>query len=600
MRRGRPKHAQAEPVSVAKPAGNDPFAALDSKDYKARVAAVDELSQKFPSLDEFSLLHDQSTNYQFTSSGKAAPVAPKAGEDKLKQRVTQALADEAFAAPQLVQSAPASGLSTSPPKVNPRLPQHQLPPRSVPDPEYKPSSMISTGVQTSPSPLPSPKPIDVSQRPIWRVPSKSPHDLSSRTLDTAPEPGFSELPPRPEPSSRRHFFERNRTKSQVALNVPKASTSSRPSLDGQRPSVDKLDSLEKSRSASANRSSNNYVDSNLTYLRDAESSPSGKRHSSSRSRPSSSHADNSDQRISSGSNFRRSMESSSDERSNSKKSSISIRRRSSGNKSKRSSIPSISLSGTKNLIAGRFGDAFRRFESDRPNEVEHLNTPLSPITASSDHHTDDESSFQNGAASNVLLEDEAALSPEVRRELERQRLSAEERRVAAAQAEYRSRLGSNSGKTGNKASTIQNRVRNLLDGGDSSGKEHKKTAEGYGRFTDGPIPPPKGNIISKKPLPASPVKPAFDKPLPAIKAIAQSQAPQRTGPKIAPKPVSLRTGTPPVLSPTKDSMPSFPAGARAGGQSEDWEADFAKRFPSLSGIEMVEREIEARGPVRDV
>ena len=32
---------------------------------------------------------------------------------------------------------------------------------------------------------------------------------------------------------------------------------------------------------------------------------------------------------------------------------------------------------------------------------------------------------------------------------------------------------------------------------------------------------------------------------------------------------------------------------------DDWQADFSKRYPSLSGIEMVEREIAATGGGRD-
>lgn len=42
------------------------------------------------------------------------------------------------------------------------------------------------------------------------------------------------------------------------------------------------------------------------------------------------------------------------------------RRKSSGagNRNKRSSMPSMSLSGTKTLLAGRFGDAFKRFENN--------------------------------------------------------------------------------------------------------------------------------------------------------------------------------------------------------------------------------------------
>src|SRR5208282_4659573 len=62
------------------------------------------------------------------------------------------------------------------------------------------------------------------------------------------------------------------------------------------------------------------------------------------------------------------------------------RRTSSGNKqAKRSSLPS--LSGTKNLLAGKFGDAFKRFESNtsapRTPSLEDLDRQeLTPIAGS--------------------------------------------------------------------------------------------------------------------------------------------------------------------------------------------------------------------------
>src|SRR5207248_3582370 len=68
------------------------------------------------------------------------------------------------------------------------------------------------------------------------------------------------------------------------------------------------------------------------------------------------------------------------------------RRSSGGSKHvKRSSLPSISLSNTKNLLAGKFGDAFRRFEANtgaQPSQEPLVNAEynekpaLSPITGS--------------------------------------------------------------------------------------------------------------------------------------------------------------------------------------------------------------------------
>src|ERR1700709_4354 len=72
MRRGRPKASgQTDPIPVPKTASTDPFAALDSKEQAIRAAAADDLSSKFPSLDEFSILHDRGTKFQFGEGGQS-------------------------------------------------------------------------------------------------------------------------------------------------------------------------------------------------------------------------------------------------------------------------------------------------------------------------------------------------------------------------------------------------------------------------------------------------------------------------------------------------------------------------------------------------
>jgi len=72
---------------------SDPFAALDSK---SPPGPVDEISSRFPSLDEFSLLHDGG-KFDFD---KASAAKPKTSPTKpIAQRVTEKLADDAFASP---------------------------------------------------------------------------------------------------------------------------------------------------------------------------------------------------------------------------------------------------------------------------------------------------------------------------------------------------------------------------------------------------------------------------------------------------------------------------------------------------------------------
>ena len=167
---------------------------------------------------------------------------------------------------------------------------------------------------------------------------------------------------------------------------------------------------------------------------------------------------------------------------------------------KRSSMPSISLSGTKQLLAGRFGEAFRRFETNTSNSGRDRSpspgrdTILTPIAGSeaTDGRSDD---------GRVFEETEEA-PPEVRRELERIRLEKEEKRVADAAAAYKQRLSETGGRggggvaerraggDGSRAASIQNKVQALL--GENGKSSPTKTAAGYGCFTD--LPEQSGSI----------------------------------------------------------------------------------------------------------
>ena len=169
---------------------------------------------------------------------------------------------------------------------------------------------------------------------------------------------------------------------------------------------------------------------------------------------------------------------------------------------KRSSLGSLS-SGTKNIFAGKFGDAFKRFEGNTgspgpartPSPLKQLERQdlLTPIAGSeaTDGRSDD----------GEVLEEVDDMSPEQRREIERRRLSMEEKRVAAAAAEYRQRVAqrntSGMGAPPGPASTalpksiggvsravsIQNRVQNLLNDAQTS-TSVTRSAEGYGHYAD--------------------------------------------------------------------------------------------------------------------
>ncbi|KAI5301431.1 hypothetical protein KEM56_001729, partial [Ascosphaera pollenicola] len=190
---------------------------------------------------------------------------------------------------------------------------------------------------------------------------------------------------------------------------------------------------------------------------------------------------------------------------------------------KKGSLSGLSFSGTKKgLISGRFGDAFRKFESsngkshhaqkdiesesEREYEVEER-TPAAMATAKATavkpalstihspnippeefpqqpqqfhrplpqrHQTTQqqeprERSIDLDSLDDDALEqltDDSSLSPEVRREIERRRALLEEKRVAAAAAEYRRRLeqGQQAGAQDSNVANISKRFSGLPGG----------------------------------------------------------------------------------------------------------------------------------------
>jgi AP2-associated kinase len=612
-------------------AANDPFAALDSKSLPSAAVTSDELSARFPSLDEFSILHDRGTKFEFSQT---TPTDKK--QEELNKRVTQALADEAFAQPMSKPEVPPKSApvtrTTSLKIPAQKEPQRDLARHSQPALIHQPTptrpAMVSTGIQTSPPPSPKPrvssKYPEVAQRPIWRVPG----DSSRHHQRTLSQPRAAEDPRRSAPTlhpehtlpPRPSMIELSRNKSQTnTLQIPKSPASSRPSLEGSRPSaLDISDSLSRSRSANSRpRPSSVHVESNLDYLRHRELGQRGLHDANESESESDSAPEQLEKNISSNVDFLRAMEG--DEPSKRK----GHRRTSSGTKSKRTSLPSISLSGTKNILAGKFGEAFRRFETNSsapeprtPSPMydrERSGTTLTPIAGSE--------------ATGSLRDDQSAIDetedipPEMKRELERRRLSQEEKRVADAAAEYRKRLAQQGGKPASgpsKASSIQNRVKTLLE--DSSKQSPTRTAEGYGRFTEPPaksgpssIPATVSAVVTTDLPPSQDINripsKISRKPIGATSNTARPSAP--------PKPVALRTGgsgklESPVLGsplkpsslagkPLKPTQQQFPHGISdvRTANGEDWEADFSKRYPSLSGLEMVETEI-GKGVVRDI
>lgn len=803
MRRGRPSAAPSSqaaapksqaaapkpsvsPVRVTK---GDPFAALDAK---AATLSADELSARFPTLDQFSILHDQGTRFSFEDAQAAAgassvPASPEAQKSKdLNQRVAERLADDAFvssppttakATPQAAAAAataavaagkvsPTTGISKS--VSEPMHPRNRLPGRlnasperhtkpAVPSPqkasemsrasaiisstpelqaisaqrEQKPK-MVSTGTMTSPSPTPPPPsssvdiPSRASQYQVFRFPPadhQNPMRSSSlprKQYQDASGGGPAEYGQSPSPQLR--------TQAQAAhIRHP---SSSRPSLEGQRPNLDSLEPVSASVPSlpPRPRPTSTYLESNLDYLREREVSGGsgnggGNAGGGSSGRPMLSPGQpspkygNSDFRapsvsprpdlnsnnlwdeahIESNVDYLRSMEEQPDNKRD-----RGIAKASGG---KRSSM--TALSGTKNILAGKFGDAFKRFEtstggSGGGNGSSHNNSSAaapgpSRTPSPLKQFERNDSSYGGGGGGGYhdepyddneqALEVTDDMPPEMRREIERRRLSMEERRVAAAAAEYRQRIarvdtGSTISRTTTNSSgapvppmplpkslpksiggvsravSIQNRVQNLLSEAKSSAPA-TRTASGYGHFTDDGSSTGGGGGASDSSARSTPVPNAGSsssagrgsfnerpevhrKPVLVGRAsIPLSDAQQRGGgggapppkPSAKPKPMHLnkplpligksnneaRPGSPTVSYPpsrpvnARDRPPSNKSGASASQASlmavdlpgqpvlegmsmqdrDDYIRDFTRRFPSLTTIEMVERDLSA-------
>lgn len=647
MRRGRPAASPAPAAVKQTPpptkTDGDPFAALDSK--ASRGADADELSSRFPTLDQFSLLHDQGNKFDFDAS---SPSPGQTAPSELNQLITERLVDEVFAT-----QGQATTQKSRPQSVTPV--GH---PAAIASPPIEPLAKVASAPNNTDI---SRAQSIISNNPELRAISthSTQKYVSTGTMTSTP-------PPQERPSKENYggqgdaseivrsatASQANRTSGQWNLAEPRPllktrmssyqppaahvrqPSSSRPSLEGGRPQPELLEPGNRTSLPSRPRpASTNFESNTLDFLREKEAAA---RPPSRTAQPTPLHPqqipspllnqfedDEPQPRTSTSElDFLRSMEES-DRKKTSKRSSLTA------------------LSGNKNILSTKFGDAFKRFEgSNSPVNQGGSRTPspakdagrreLTPIAGSeaTDGRSDD----------GQVHDDEDHMTPEMRRELERQKLEEEEQRVATAQAEYRKRVAEGGNGPGarpivppksiggvSRVTSIQNRVQNLLNE-DKSSSNIQRTAQGYGRYTDTPESPTK----TEKPLPGVPRKPlAVTKSRPDLAAQAQAQAqgqpvasngstgsssaPPALASKPAPKPPapkkpthlnSLNTGSRPV-TPAKTSqemlvgmdLPGQPVLDMTAQEKDDYIQDFAKRYPSLGQIEMVEREIEG-GPGR--
>lgn len=631
MRRGRPTkggpvvHSPATSQTRAadlsprtRPTSTDPFSALDQN---TSSLSPDDLASRFPSVEQFSILHDSGNKFEFGEGPSQS--APDPTKKDLSTRLTERLADDAFASTSLP--------SAQPPPAD--LKQYQSVSHPVTghgnsawpvllEPQPTRPVMVSTGTMTSP---------EISSR------SPSPRDypmVRSKTQELAFEtqgsgPAVSRSKQRPTTLLE---VGRSQTHTPAITRIP---SSSRTSLEAGNPNPPP-------RSASVNskpRPTSAYVESNLDFLRDLDSAATHTQGTSmlpsgafliQKTTTGQSMSSQRSVNIESNVDYLKAMEHESD---------VKPEKRSvSGNfvskHVKRASMPSITLPSTKGLLAGKFGDAFRRFERNNTGGSTH------------DHNQESASSPERGVIMPVItgsqntsdLDDDWEVSsqdvpPEMKRELEKRRLSQEERRVAAAAAEYKRQLAERDANgrplasgSRNRANSIQNKVKALLS---ENRLPTPKTAEGYGRFTDAPQQPAdtpnrtKVNPAEKQQtdgphhrgsisywaaptdptIAAAPSRKAAPTPMTVPPASTGSGQPSPRPPP-PPKPNKLRAGgtgggigTVALSPPTRTVANGGVTEDGVDVPDEDWQKTFAKRYPSLSGLEMVETVV---GPGRKV
>lgn len=647
MRRGRPNPSPSRTPVPAKVNSGDPFAALDSKAIAAaasvRRAEPDELSARFPRLDEFSLLQDQKT-FDFDPT----PVSPRPRRD-LGAKVAERLADEAFASSR--SPAPTTPVqrphSVAPISSRPPLDISQSTLDAKPLQKLVPLSATQSGVSRAQSIITSNPELKaianktanssyVSIGTMTEIPTPERErqvdfDRSRRSLD-AETPRAT---PRAAALTGQNAVKRISGGNWASANTRSSSVQPRLSqstVASSRTSLDILSSQEDlidMRSSAGELGlkqrpvSSTFEPSTLEYLRERENASKPPSRQSSTNRHSSWHLP---------------LSSSNTGRNNNNDGGVSLKEQARSPRSfevkdhdqdRLGQKPEVTPPASKNLLAGKFGGAFKKFENNAPPENESDFRPsssgkeqgrrtLTPIQGS---EAADDRSDTDG-------EGHGHMTAEMRREMERRQLEEEEARVEAAQAEYRRKVaeGGSPSKArpgvgpkpmgAARAASIQNRVQSLLSE-EQKPSNVPRTAHGYGKYTD------------SEPAPGEPEKPRPEvkrKPVVAAKPVVVDprrsdsslvDARQATGstsasasvsgksvakPAAPKKPVHLNNiptgGGRQTSSPTKErdehsferliaiDLPGQPMLEMTANEREDYVEDFTKRFPSLSTIEL--------------
>lgn len=564
MRRGRPTASPANGPAKRVTAG-DPFAALDSgPSNTTRATASDDISDRFPSLNEFSLLHHKGSKFDFDPRSPTGPkpsLAPKAN-------MADKIADAAFAASRQAASNP--GLLERPHSATPVM-SHRS--NEVP----APSSIAAKPPIGQPV---NSRPVSIQQLPTSVTPSRY-VSTGTMTFDAQRNENSTAVIK----SSESAFHKPIGRSASVVVRptAPAASVSSKPPMRPATPETPTFDNVRGYSEFNATR--HRPISTNLDTRQ--QSLPYHSKVSTSAIRP-----------PSRGESLQ--LEDHSNTARNAKPSTNNLQATNANAKPIDSSRD------------GAFGSAFDKFEENAtPSEQSKI--PAQSRVAVKEPVPG--AGVETGAEESDDG-DAAGLTPEMRRERERLQLEEEEQRVAAAQSEYRQRLaGAVQGKKpvpGPKPNSIQSRVQAYISDEQSS-SEVKRTAEGYGKYADAATAASK----TKPPIKRKPVLPGVSRSSTMPQSASTLEKPETASTVGASSLTSLQKPTPrpppkkpeylnsiPTgadvgrsLSPVKnraqeqteklvaESFPGQPALDWSSKDKEDYLDDFSKRFPSLSAIE---------------
>lgn len=574
MRRGRPAASPAPSQQAASSGASkrvtdgDPFAALDGKPATAstttKTPPSDDISDRFPSLNQFSLLHHKGSKFDFDPKSPTAPkptIAPKLN-------MVDKLADSAFAASR--QPAPSPMPLERPHSVAPVMTKSTAPLSATPSASMKPSSSQPV----------SARPVSIQPLPASTTASRY---VSTGTM-TSDSPIAKKQTPAatpPQPTLQKPIA---RSVS-VAVRPTQSAASAQTNKPQMRPDTPETPKFENVRG---------YSEFNAN-----------------RARPVSTNFDSRQQSLPDRSKIStQSIQPPSHDRLERPQD------RGSFDDAKRSiSQPEASEPDARpddKPREGAFGNAFSKFEQNTNTSGEAKQATQS-WTPSSDPIILDKAEESGNS--------EEELTPEMRRERERLQLEEEERRVAAAQSEYKQRLvGAAQGKKpvpGPKPSGIQNRMQAYM-GEEQAPSSVPRTAEGYGKYADAATAASKPKPqIKRKPVLAGVARSSTMPQTAAAPTRADiaptASAPSLTGlnkptPRAPPKkpeylnstgagagaggrslsPVKNRSQNqppPPQQQLVAEDVPGQPALAWSTQDKEDYLDDFSKRFPSLSAIE---------------